>query len=510
MRIIIADDELHVRRRLAEKIDWEKLGIDSFVLCSDGDEILESLKEQEAEVILTDIRMPRMDGIEAVRMARMQYPQIQIILMSAYDDKEYLKSALDLQVAGYLEKPFLLKQVTEVIEKTVNTVIAEKTAESARRHYQKQQMKVAAAGLCQYQNHYENQLEILKRVYPEFASMERWCAVLVKREEETLEDTSEYEAILCEKLLEEQKLCAVCAGMKRGCVVILFAVEIKKLQMILKRVQLILSQRTSAEWMIAAGSEVSKIEELYHSYQDAVVTMERHFYHQTPILYFEEKKTEPLNFSKEEENSFLFAIQSRNAAVCLSYLENLRKNVREHDTTLVRVTKNHYFQLALLLIQNREGQDGKQISEYYLWELFYQMNSLEEVHGFLIELLDECLQRKISDRKAEGEITAILEYINKNLQNPGLSLSDISKTYYMSVTYLCMYFKEKTGTTIRAYIIECRMKKAAELLRYTNLKVSEIAEAVGFTDQSYFTKSFGKFFGVAPSHYKEECDDTKK
>ncbi len=510
MRVIIADDELHVRRRMAEKIDWKQLGIESFVLCADGDEILECMKEEPADLILTDIRMPRMDGIEAVQQLRKQYPQLQVILMSAYDDKEYLKSALELQVAGYLEKPFSLKQAEEIIEKAVRAVKAGNDAVSVKKHHRRQQTETAAAGLCQYQNSYKKYLDILETEYPEFIKADCFCSVLIRRRGEELEQMSEDEARLCESFLEEQCWCAVGAGVKRGCAVILFAAELPAVQIMLRRLYLMLQQKVKAEWIFAVGSEVSTPEKLYHSYQDAVITMERHFYHQTPVLIYEDEKKEPMIFSQEEQNSFLFALQSNNAAVCLNYLENLKRNLSHRDTTLVRVTKNHYFQLALSLIQNRTEQTGKQISEYYLWELFYQMNSLEELHGFLMELLGECMHTVTAERNSEGEITSILKYINRNLQNPGLSLTDISKTYYMSVTYLCMYFKEKTGTTIRSYIIESRMKKAAELLRYTNLKVSEIAEAVGFTDQSYFTKSFGRFYGMSPSRYKEEYDEGKK
>ena len=106
MRIIIADDELHIRRRLAEKIDWRALGVDDVALCSDGDEVVESVRAGGAELLLTDIRMPRMDGIAAAREAKRLCPALTVVLMSAYDDKEYLKSALDLRAAGYLEKPF--------------------------------------------------------------------------------------------------------------------------------------------------------------------------------------------------------------------------------------------------------------------------------------------------------------------------------------------------------------------------------------------------------------------
>lgn len=508
MRVIIADDELHVRRRLAEKIDWEELGVESLELCSDGDEILEML-ETAADLVITDIRMPRMDGIEAVKQARKRWPDLQVILMSAYDDKEYLKSALELRVVGYLEKPFRIGQVRELLEKAQKIVDSRKNAATIAIQQQKQMIKSAAAVLCQYRSEYKQQCDVLEQNIPEFMQAGTWCAVLICRKEEELGGIEDGVELQCEKLLEEQNWCGICAGMKRGCVVIVLAADSVKLRIILQRMYHLLVLRTNGDWMFAAGTETNHLDGIYDSYQDAVITMERHFYHQTPVLYFDAKKTEPIDFLKEEQESFQFALQSHNASACLSYLDSLKRSICRHDTTLVRVTKNHYFQLAMLIMQNRPV-NGMHISEYYLWELFYQASNLEELHGFLVELLTGYMPEEINGQNGTGDIEAILEYINKNIQNPGLSLSDISRAYYMSVTYLCMYFKEKTGTTIRSYIIERRMKKAAELLLYTDLKVTEIAEAVGFTNQSYFTKSFGRYFGMSPSRYKEEHSSVKK
>jgi len=509
MRVIIADDELHARRRLAEKIDWKQMGVESIELCSDGDEILEVLETSGADLVITDIRMPRMDGIQAIREARKHWPDLMVILMSAYDDKEYLKSALDLRVIGYLEKPFRLVQVKELLEKAMKIASSRKHAETAAMQQHKQAIRAAAASLCQYQSDYKEPLNVIRENCSEFAQSDIWCAVLIRRKEEELDGMDEGVDLLCEKLLEEQKWCGICAGMKRGCAVVLFAADAVRLRMILQKMYHLLVLKANGDWIFAAGSETEQMKGIYDSYQDAVITMERHFYHQIPVLYFDAKKIEPLHFSREEQDSFEFALQSHNAPACLSYLDGLKRSVCRHDTTLVRVTKNHYFQLALLIMQNRPRQ-GMKISEYYLWELFYQATSLEELHGFLVELLTGYMPEEISGHNDSRDIASILEYINKNLQNPGLSLSDISRAYYMSVTYLCMYFKEKTGTTIRSYIIESRMKKAAELLQYTDLKVTEIAEAVGFTNQSYFTKSFGRYFGMSPSRYKEEHDSAKK
>lgn len=519
MRIIVADDEMHVRKRLAQKIDWEKLGIGDVAMCDDGDEILELMQKESADILLTDIRMARMDGIEAAREARKLLPKLAVILMSAYDDKEYLKSALDLQVIGYLEKPFSIEQAQEVLRKAVQSVRKEQTAVSAvgitRKHQRQRRQALIAAQLCRYQNGYADQEKELRQNFPDFCGADRYYAVLFRtqdgqEEEELFRPDNSGE--LFWDAMEQGGCTGLCTERRGGRILCILACRGTFLQKAkqpslkeLERLQEILASGPLFCYRVAAvGSAAGSIGEIYRSYQDAVVTMERHFYHRRSVLYFEETNTEPIVFAKEQEDSFLFLLRQNNAEACFAYLERLRKELLEHDSTLVRAVKNHYFQLALLVLGNRKDGDAHSVSEYYLWELFYQMNSLEQLHAFLYDLLSDCFSGNGLSLKRRDQISDILEYIDANLSDPGLSLTEISQKYYMSVTYLCLYFKEKTGTTIRAYIIESRMERAAKLLRLTDMKVSEIAWAVGFADQSYFTKSFGKYFKKSPSRYKEE------
>lgn len=507
IKVVIADDEIHVRRRLETKIPWQEMGFEAPVFCSDGDELLEELQEHGADLVLTDIRMPRMDGIQAVREARKTLPELAVILMSAYDDKEYLKSALDLRVLGYMEKPFSLQQATELLGRAADSLREKSKKESelglAKKRRQRDRLTQIARDLCRFQNDYGDCMSALREELPEFCDSPSYYVLLIRRRSQELELTPSEEAARCWQRMEQQSWCGICTGMKQGGAAVLLAETGEGIEQILNQ----LVQDPDHEGrMIAVGSVVRSPEEIYQSYQDAAVTLERHFYHRSPVLQFEEALGEPMTFSAGEQEGFLFALQSGNAAACRSYLEELRSALKRHDTTLVRTTKNYYFQLALWILQSRAKEREKAVSEYYLWELFYQIGSLDELHQFLLELLKDCLSQDASERQVTS-IDEILEYINVNLPNPSLSLAQISREYYMSVTYLCMYFKEKTGTTIKTYMIDRRMKKSAELLAYTDMKVADIADAVGFADQGYFTKSFGKYFGKSPSRYREDAHE---
>lgn len=517
MRIVIADDEMHVRKRLEAKIEWNALGFEDPVLCADGDELLEELLANGADLVLTDIRMPRMDGIDAVREARKTFPQLGVILMSAYDDKEYLKSALDLHVLGYLEKPFSIEQVSELLHQASQVFNEKKEKENqigrAKENWRYDCLTQVAKELCHFKNQDEVQIT-LSKLYPEFASASSYCAILIQSRVEEIEYLPMEESARFWKSMEKENWCGICTGMKRGGVVIFMAHSESKVDQILQQ----LSKNPSYDGKaIAVGPFVSGIEMLYHSYQDAVITLERHFYHNRTVLKASERNCE--NYKTECEvkvnkalmledgqESFLFALNSKNLTACCGYLEELRDMLKKHDETLVRVTKNYYFKLAVYALQS-EKQKNTGVSEYYLWELIYQSRSIDELHHFMMELLEKNMVQKEDVKTAGISIESILKYIEENLQNPALSLNQISHAYYVSIAYLCMFFKEKTGMTIKNYIIGQRMKKAAKLLMYTDIKVADVAEAVGFSDQCYFAKSFGRYFGKSPSCYREEMHE---
>ncbi len=514
MRIVIADDEMHVRKRLETRVKWNELGFEEPILCADGDELLEELLKNGADVVLTDIRMPRMDGIDAVREARKVFTQLEVILMSAYDDKEYLKSALDLHVLGYLEKPFSIEQVSELLHQTLQGFNEKKEQENqigiAKENWRYDCLTQAAKSLCRFQNQDEIQ-HTLSKVYPEFASASSYCAILIQSRAEELEYLPMEESARFFRRMEKEGWCGICTGMKHGGIVIFLAHSEDKVNRILQQLS---NDPDHDRKVIAVGSCVSDIAMLYHSYQDAVITLERHFYHNRTILRVREREHETKAYDakmlEDGQESFLFALNSKNRIACCSYLEELRDTLKKYDATLVRVAKNYYFKLAIYVLQSRK-QKNAGVSEYYLWELIYQSRSIDELHHFLMELLEKNLTQEEALSGTSGvsgiSIDVILNYIEENLQNPELSLNQISRTYYVSVTYLCVFFKEKTGMTIKNYIIGQRMKKAAKLLAYTDMKIADVAYAVGFSDQCYFAKSFGRYFGESPSCYREEMHE---
>ena len=120
MNLLLVDDEFHVRKKLMQKIDWKTLGIDRLLEAGDGEQGYELAVNEPIDIIISDIRMPRMDGIEMAAKIRELYPGCVILFLSGYSDKEYLRSAISLHALQYIDKPVLPEQVISAVKEAVS------------------------------------------------------------------------------------------------------------------------------------------------------------------------------------------------------------------------------------------------------------------------------------------------------------------------------------------------------------------------------------------------------
>ena len=120
MILLLVDDEFHVRKKLLHKIDWEALGIDTLLEAEDGESGYETAKRRKIDILISDIRMPRMDGIEMAEKIRELYPDCVILFLSGYSDKEYLRSAISLHALSYIDKPVSPEQVVSAVREAVD------------------------------------------------------------------------------------------------------------------------------------------------------------------------------------------------------------------------------------------------------------------------------------------------------------------------------------------------------------------------------------------------------
>lgn len=508
MRLLIADDEQHMRQRLLTKMNWTSLGITEVILCEDGDLALQEIERTAIDILLTDIRMARMDGITLARKALQINPNIKIIIISAYDDKEYLKSAIDLHVVDYLEKPFSLLEAEEAVGRAVSDI-------EANRKLMAEQSLGHLLALSQLANLLCKPLpadfvldEWISRKAIQFSNHLYYATLILQYSLESDEEwlTTDLYKQLYELL--ESDCCSLLITMAKE-QTLLFHVgydQDGELTHLAETFYDKLSSLLPAPIHLSVGHPVCTLDLLYQSYQEATLMTEQHFFCDEPILYHYNQEGSPYDFSDQDLINFQKYLKNREKEACRHFIETLYDQITRCKKTPVRKIKNYYFQLILTIIEGIPSLNRYRIGDeqQYLWEIIFCLDNLKKLNDYTMELLDACFSNKQTEASLNETISQIIDFIKENVANPKLSLQDIAKAHYMSVPYLCTYFKEKTGKTIKTYLTECRMALASDLLLNTDLRIAEVSEMTGYSDQNYFTKRFSRHYSVTPSQYREK------
>ena len=521
--LLIADDEGFVRNGLIKNLNWQSLGVDLVEQAADGAAAYEKASELKPDILLTDVRMPKMDGIELATKLREVLPGCKIIFMSGYSDKEYLKSALHLKAVSYIEKPINLKEISQVISEAVSMCSLEKEKQALDL---KRDLTI------------KESLDILKFNFPmeiiqkntDISQVEKWLsvsgiqvtprtrfAVLIfsfgVRDWNSLSVKGfgkPYLQDLIHDFFLENRLNAF-SGFKDTNTMLLFILEDAGLlsEYILNglSVQIINKLKDKYPVFIGIGSVAETLEKISLSYQTAVIASQQLFF--AGYGKFSKSEVDPsLTFEINDSilKEFKNLLVSRDNDGALAFLKDLSRSIRTHANALIPNIKSLYFKILLSLLNHAARQKivfSVASSESILWETLSEFTTMDEVETFVLNFTAAYFSEVAMLEGVSRCISDIYEIIENNYGNPELSIKFISDKLYISHSHLCVLFKKETGKTLNQYITEFRMEKARELLEDSTVKLYYVAARVGYSDQNYFTKIFKKHTNMTPSEYRE-------
>lgn len=534
-RILLVDDEILVRDAIKENIDWAGIDCELVGSLENGKQAMEFVQEHSVDIVLTDILMPYVDGMELCHFLHDNYPDIVIVVFSGFGEFEYAKKAIQYNVSEYLLKPVTAMELTGVINKMkekVDQIRKEKikmenltrTSENYRENVQMIRSKAIEA-LVNCTTDVQKSRERLADMGIELSAVRYRVAVfdidlysgmyqvdLEKQQESALMSFVLYN-ISDEISGREGAGIAYQEGNNRVC--ILFQDKwnhgfTEKTRNICKEIQEKIHELMGIDVSMCIGSWVKKLEELVTSHNEAVLALQYRYLWGGRLLIDCEK---------------LDSIQKVDPALPLP---DLKEAVKYQETDKIEET--------LLIIEDRirKSMAEKSRACMYLQQVIRTVDSAcEEVSADMQKVREgrEELLRDITSqnsfraaceivRKHTGRICGILaeqntsssekqarmavDYIQKNYMDPNLSLNGICSYLNISTSYFSTIFKEETGETFTEVLIRTRMEKAKELLENTTLKNYEIAEKVGFSDPHYFGISFKKATGYTPTEYARE------
>ena len=534
-KILLVDDEILVRDAIRENIDWGKLDCELIGDCENGKQAVEFVKTHEVDIVLTDILMPYMDGMELSHFLHDNYPDILIVIFSGFGEFEYAKKAIQYNVSEYMLKPVTAMELTKVIENMKEKLDSRKKEQrkmesltQVSQDYHKNANVIRSKALdCLVKCTREVQVSLdeLERMGITFQAASYRVAVFdIDTYSEMYQmdmDKQQESALMAfvlfnvgdEIVVREKAGVVYQEGNNRVCIIFAgnrtkeFSESIHRIcHEIQKKVKEVIGLETS----IGIGSWVRSPYELIYSYRLAAKAIDYRYLLGGNLLFdMEEKKTDNSIFLINNLETLTEAIKSGDRRLMEETLGQIETEIKS-----ALVEKSYaciYLQQVIRAIgntcQSLSEEPEKIIAQRETLlkavteqRMFSQAAAL--VEKYAQEVFDELQELNSSSGQRQGMLA--MDYIQKNYMDPGLSLNSICSYLNISTSYFSTIFKEMTGETFIEVLTRVRMEKAKEPLENTTMKNYEIAEKVGFSDPHYFGISFKKITGKTPTEYARE------
>ena len=540
-RIILVDDEEEVRKSIIRKIDWTAVGFAVVGDAENGEDALEKIENLEPDVVLTDIRMPYMDGLTLAERIRQKYPSMKIVIFSGYDDFEYAKQAIKLNVTEYILKPVNVEELTAILKRiktNLDEEIEQKRNVNLLRENYKRSLPILREqflkDLISRPMDGETVQTLLREYDIPLAGAKKWIAIAVELELE--QELTQEEAplplheeknlipisvmqILSENLKPSYRfsLLSFC-GSADAKIAGIAAIDENNSQTelinILGDICKEIRKTLKVPVTIGIGHSAQKLENISRSFQSALDALGyRSVVGTGSTIYIND--VEPgiggkLQFGSEEESALIQAIKfgpeekiRETVRGIVDRMNEARVHARQQQAYILSVA-NCMIQLIQQYDLNMEEIFAEDPLGPDPFTVIQSMLNRENFSRWLYQTalkINNALSRE-RDYAARQVIEKAKQYIMDNYQDPGLSVEQICRYLHMSPAYFSTMFKKATGQTYIAYLTEVRLNKAVELLNMTDEKTYVIASQVGYQEQNYFSYVFKKRFGVSPTKFR--------
>lgn len=515
MKLLIVDDEITTIMRIRRQIPWNNLPIDEIQTAEDGIDALNKCKTFSPDILLSDIRMPRMNGVCLAQTLRKSFPLLQIIFLSGYTDKEYFKSAIRLNVISYVEKPIdmkecfhALKQACELtkLENVRNTELQELSDQATQQRLEQIAIMLSSAAFDK-----DQVASLIQACHANILSVSFCVALKIdfhSSDQKSTESLLQYKQAINHMVMSMGE--TICTAVKHDYIVAFLFYNCGNdrtfLQRFCEQLYIVLTEK-SLLFSIAVGRVTTEWSSLPKSYQDAVIASLAVFYHENGYISYYYDMRKSYSFDKISGNSFIEGIKTMGKEQFLFHIQSLFSEIRTSEATLPVVVK-HFMQDMATELYKLGNTEGVSIWPNYnsihdISDFISACEYMKDIELFLINGVYAYYKGLDSGKTGNTTIDNIVRIVRKKYSDPELSISEISSMVGLSETYVSHLFKELTGENLKTYISEYRLLQAKELLRTTGIPVKDIAEAVGFRNGNYFASKFRQQYHCTPTQYKE-------
>lgn len=514
-KALVVDDEKMIRMGIKMAIPWEKIGISEVYTAASGKEALKLIQEHQPQIMLTDIQMTEMTGLELIAQARELQPDIRIIVLTGYDNFEYARAGLRLAVQDFFLKPIDEVDLTEAIRKQVQELeqlqIEEKKQQKQWRVQgttQQIRLEECVRDLVHGRREKQELLDMLREEFG-FADETKMGLILI-------DSVGFLSPVSNEENFGALSVKHICMGMADALglgitfqdddgVIGMICFEQPDSGSILDLVEElsnVLKDEFDSKPKIRVGSTVSGFENLAVSYNDARYLLEHEKENIRDIVqtFHAQKKTDLMNDLFVELKAVMCA-NIGNTAYVMKVYDTYVKALDTYNVSTMAV-RRLCFEIASALYYVYVTASGEVVEG----KLDALMRSLvmadREAACEVTKMFISQMIRK-EEEKVSQIITQAKHYIEEHLMDD-LSVASIASELYITPNYFSRLFKREMKEGCNEYIVRKRIEKAKSLLETTSMKVSRIAAIVGYRDTNYFSLAFKKHTGKSPTKYREE------
>jgi len=519
-KLLVADDEYWTREKIRNMLNWEEYQIMFMNPAQDGEEVLRIAAEDRPDILITDINMPFVNGVDLVKKIKREYPDIVVFVISGYDDFAYVKQTLMEGAINYLLKPVARIDLVGAVSRALEII-------SEKEKNEKQVMKTAS--LIQ-----DRELSLLVEkehsVIPavnfldENSDMVGSSIMLVK-----IHDLQElmgkysydlnYLSYSIKKLVKqvlhmEQMIIFNYINRSNEFLIVTQAEASEQHNMAVKILSA-LRELTQSPMTVAVSEPSYSIESLHSAYVQSIsVLMTRPFQKASVVLFSKQEgavtSSNVKNYMTQElERQLRGFLQNSTKNVIMEFLRGTVGLSSCEDRGWKYIEVKQTVKKICTVFADTVSQRKSAVLLCDLDELEQMMEKVLEKldSGQVLELLEEMLILVLAEKTSDinGNIRDVVreaaKYIDLNY-NEELTLVSLSAKFFVESSYFSRVFKQETGKNLMIYIANKRIEKAKEIMAQSDISMAEVAFMVGYDDYTYFSKVFKKVTGMSPREYR--------
>lgn len=539
-KLIIVDDEEEVRKGVIQKIKWSKFNFEIAGEAENGREALDLIEENIPDVVITDITMPLMDGLELAAVLKDSYPTVKTVILTGFDDFKFAQQAIKYGVADYILKPVLPKDIEDLIEKLKNQIdeeIAQKEdIVMLRRHYNESLPVIRDRFLTLLITGRPNENEVEKRIAGFSLNLGGNVFVVAAANidassfKNNIFEENDTELVKFAVLNISQEIIAkhsfgevffhdenlaIIAGFRDSEKTSVLNKSFSVLEEIRQNVEKYLKINIT----IGLGSICNSLVRLRDSYKTALTALDyKLVIGGDKVIFIEDLEPQTADnvvFDEGKEKTLISGIKfgtQKDVTEAVDALFNdisgIKASFTEYQLYLIEIA-------ASISRLTRDFQlDAGEIFGLgsSLYEEIFKFKTVNEVRNWVEEICIKLMKHISSKRQNTTEmlLEKAKDYILSNYGEDDLSIQKLANHLHISPSYLSLIFKKDAGVTFLKYLVSIRLEAAKDLLRSSDLKTTEIAERIGYPDINYFSYFFKKNFGMSPREYRNNFMQKKE